>query len=121
MPPDINRTGASIDCKIWPTNDSHRCFLHFSMLPGGGQSAVQGALNRSDIPPVDLSGVAQSGAGVSNASGDLRLSGGGGALLQLAIKRNVAVWLLLGLKVTQRGVGYPVGGHLSGGTLDGAP
>jgi hypothetical protein len=48
----------------------------------GGQSAVQGALNRSDIPPVDLSGVAQSGAGVSNASGDLRLSGGGGALVR---------------------------------------
>jgi hypothetical protein len=48
----------------------------------GGQSAVQGALNRSDIPPVDLSGVAQSGAGVSNASGDLRLSGGGGALIR---------------------------------------
>lgn len=48
----------------------------------GGQSAVQGALNRSDIPPVDLSGVAQSGAGVSNASGDLRLSGGGGGIVR---------------------------------------
>lgn len=48
----------------------------------GGNSAVQGALNRSDIPPQDLSGVAQSGAGVSNTGGDLRLGSGGGGVVR---------------------------------------
>jgi outer membrane biosynthesis protein TonB len=67
----------------------------------GGQSAVQGALNRSDIPPVDLSGVAQSGAGVSNASGDLRLSGGGGAL----VRPGAGGGGLSGLGATQGGGG----------------
>jgi TonB family protein len=45
----------------------------------GGNSAVQGALSRSDIPPVDLSGAAASQAGVSN-TGDtgLRMGTGGG-------------------------------------------
>lgn len=43
----------------------------------GGQSAVQGALNRSDIPPVDLSGAAQSSSGVAHGSGDLKLGSGG--------------------------------------------
>ncbi|HEY2516315.1 MAG TPA: AgmX/PglI C-terminal domain-containing protein [Polyangiaceae bacterium] len=43
-----------------------------------GNSAVQGALSRSDIPPVDLSGAAASGAAVSAAGGDLHLGGGGG-------------------------------------------
>jgi hypothetical protein len=43
-----------------------------------GSSAVQGALSRSDIPPVDLSGAAASGAAVSSAGGDLHLGGGGG-------------------------------------------
>jgi len=47
-----------------------------------GNSAVQGALNRSDIPAQDLSGVAQSGAGVSNTGGDLRLGSAGGGLVQ---------------------------------------
>ena len=46
----------------------------------GGGSAVQGALNRSDIPPVDLSGAAASGAGVAHGTGDLKVGGGGGAL-----------------------------------------
>ena len=40
--------------------------------------AVQGALSRSDIPPVDLSGAAASGAAVSSAGGDLHMGGGGG-------------------------------------------
>lgn len=44
----------------------------------GGNSAVQGALNRSDIPPQDLGSAAQSGAGVSNTGGDLRLGSGAG-------------------------------------------
>jgi len=43
-----------------------------------GSSAVQGALSRSDIPPVDLSGAAASGAAVSSAGGDLHLGSGGG-------------------------------------------
>ncbi len=43
----------------------------------GGQSSVQGALNRSDIPPVDLSGAAQSSAGVSPGSGELKMGSGG--------------------------------------------
>jgi hypothetical protein len=42
-----------------------------------GGSAVQGALNRSDIPPVDLSGAAASGAGVAHGAGDLKIGGGG--------------------------------------------
>jgi hypothetical protein len=46
----------------------------------GGGSAVQGALNRSDIPPVDLSGAAASGAGVAHGTGDLKVGGGGGAI-----------------------------------------
>jgi hypothetical protein len=46
----------------------------------GGGSAVQGALNRSDIPPVDLSGAAASGAGVAHGAGDLKVGGGGGAI-----------------------------------------
>jgi TonB family protein len=46
-----------------------------------GGSAVQGALNRSDIPPVDLSGAAASGAGVAHGTGDLKV-GGGGAPMQ---------------------------------------
>ncbi len=43
-----------------------------------GGSSVQGALNRSDIPPVDLSGAAASNAGVAHGSGDLKIGGGGG-------------------------------------------
>jgi len=46
-----------------------------------GGSSVQGALNRSDIPPVDLSGAAASNAGVAHGPGDLKI-GGGGAPLQ---------------------------------------
>jgi hypothetical protein len=42
-----------------------------------GGSAVQGALNRSDVPPVDLSGAAASGAGIAHGSGDLKLGAGG--------------------------------------------
>ena len=45
-----------------------------------GGSAVQGALNRSDIPPVDLSGAAASSAGVAHGTGDLKIGGGGGAV-----------------------------------------
>jgi hypothetical protein len=45
-----------------------------------GGSAVQGALNRSDIPPVDLSGAAASGAGVAHGTGDLKVGAGGGAV-----------------------------------------
>ena len=43
----------------------------------GGGSAVQGALNRSDIPPVDLSGAAASNTGVSSTGGGLNLGSGG--------------------------------------------
>jgi TonB family protein len=47
----------------------------------GGGSAVQGALNRGDIPPVDLSGAAASGAGVSASTGNgLNLGSGGGVV-----------------------------------------
>ncbi len=48
----------------------------------GGTSAVQGALNRSDVPVTDLSSAAQSGVGVSSAGGDLKLAGNGGAIAQ---------------------------------------
>jgi hypothetical protein len=47
----------------------------------GGTTAVQGALNRSDVPVGDLSQVAQSAAGVTNTGGDLHLAGGGGATI----------------------------------------
>ena len=46
----------------------------------GGGPSTQGALNRSDIPPVDLSGAAASGAGVAHGNGDLKVGGGGGAV-----------------------------------------
>jgi hypothetical protein len=47
----------------------------------GGGSSVQGALNRGDIPPVDLSGAAASGAGVSASTGNgLNLGSGGGVV-----------------------------------------
>jgi hypothetical protein len=42
-----------------------------------GGSSVQGALNRSDIPPVDLSGAAASNQGVAHGTGDLKVGGGG--------------------------------------------
>lgn len=45
-----------------------------------GGSAVQGALNRSDVPPVDLSGAAASGAGIAHGSGELKLGAGGSPL-----------------------------------------
>ncbi len=45
----------------------------------GGGSSVQGALNRGDIPPVDLGAAAASGAGVSASTGNgLNLGSGGG-------------------------------------------
>ncbi len=47
----------------------------------GGTTAVQGALNRSDVPVGDLSQVAQSAAGVTNTGGDLHLAAGGGATI----------------------------------------
>jgi len=49
----------------------------------GGNSAVQGALNKGDIPPVDLSGAAASGAGVSASTGTgLNLGTGGGGVVR---------------------------------------
>jgi hypothetical protein len=45
----------------------------------GGGSSVSGALGRNgEIPPVDLSAAAASGAGVSGTGGDLRTGSGGG-------------------------------------------
>ncbi|HRH01015.1 MAG TPA: energy transducer TonB, partial [Polyangiaceae bacterium] len=45
----------------------------------GGASSVSGALGRNgEIPPVDLSAAAASGAGVSGTGGDLRTGSGGG-------------------------------------------
>jgi len=47
----------------------------------GGGAAVQGALTRGDIPPVDLGSAAASGAGVSASTGNgLNLGTGGGAI-----------------------------------------
>ena len=48
----------------------------------GGNTAVQGALNRSDIPPADLSGAAASNSGVNNAGGDLHLGTAGGGTVR---------------------------------------
>ncbi|MFO0663102.1 MAG: AgmX/PglI C-terminal domain-containing protein [Polyangiaceae bacterium] len=44
----------------------------------GGTSSVAGALNRSDIPPVDLSGAAAAAGGVAAGNGELKLGSGGG-------------------------------------------
>ncbi len=53
--------------------------LQMAMLAAtGGSSAVAGALNRSDVPTPDLSGIAASGAGVGASSGDLKIGGSGG-------------------------------------------
>jgi hypothetical protein len=55
--------------------------MAMSLLGGlAGNSAVQGATNRGDIPPVDLSGAAASGQGVANGSGELKTGGGGGPI-----------------------------------------
>jgi TonB family protein len=52
--------------------------MNMQMLAAfGGQSSVQGALNRSDVPPVDLSGAAQSSAGVAAGNGELKMGTGG--------------------------------------------
>jgi hypothetical protein len=52
--------------------------MQMAMLASlGGGTAVSGALNRSDIPPVDLSGAAASSAGVAAGSGDLKFGTGG--------------------------------------------
>ena len=45
-----------------------------------GGSATQGALTRSEVPPVDQSGAAASGAGVAHGTGDLKIGPGGGAV-----------------------------------------
>jgi hypothetical protein len=53
--------------------------MQMAMLASlGGATATQGALNRSDIPPVDLAGAAKSGAGVTAGTGDLKMGSGGG-------------------------------------------
>ena len=52
--------------------------MQMAMLASvSGGTSVQGALSRSDIPPVDLSGAAASGAGVSPGSGDIKFGSGG--------------------------------------------
>lgn len=48
----------------------------------GGSSAVQGALNRSDVATQDLSEAARSGAGINTAGGDLKMGSGGGGLVR---------------------------------------
>ena len=50
---------------------------------GGAGPAVAGVLsNASDIPLQDLTGAAKSGAGVTSATGDLRMGGAGGGPVQ---------------------------------------
>ena len=48
-------------------------------LGNSGGSATQGVLQKSDIPPVDLSAIAEKNAGTH--TGDLHLGGGGGTVL----------------------------------------
>lgn len=71
----------------------------------GGNTAVQGALNRSDIPPADLSGAAASNAGVANGSGDLRLGTSGGG----TVRPGSAGGGLAGIGVTGGGNGNGAG------------
>ncbi|MBX3233485.1 MAG: energy transducer TonB [Labilithrix sp.] len=47
------------------------------LVAPGSKSAVESALRRSEIPPVDLSGAAASDKGVATTASDLRLPGGG--------------------------------------------
>jgi hypothetical protein len=55
--------------------------MQIAMLAAfGGQTATQGALNRSDIPPVSLDGAAKSASGATAGNGELKLGSGGGAL-----------------------------------------
>lgn len=75
----------------------------------GGGSSVQGATNRGDIPPVDLSGAAASSAGVAPGSGDLKMGGGGGA-----------VQAGTGGKGGLAGVGGGTGGSAGAGNAGGA-
>ena len=93
----------------------------------GGNSAVQGALNRSDIPPVDLSGAAASGAGVSNTGGNLNL-GSGGAAVQAGKGGSGLGGVLGGTGAgastgagTGRDVGGPKGDAVLGGTTTTVP
>ena len=93
----------------------------------GGNSAVQGALNRSDIPPVDLSGAAASGAGVSNTGGTLNL-GSGGAAVQAGKGGSGLGGVLGGTGAgastgagTGRDVGGPKGDAVLGGTTTTVP
>jgi hypothetical protein len=70
--------GAVSDAKAAALSQQAEAMQMQMLAALGGGSAVQGALNRSDIPPVDLSGAAASGAGVAHGTGDLKVGGGGG-------------------------------------------
>ncbi len=72
-----SKPGAVSDAKAAALAQQAEAMQMQMLAAFGGNSAVQGALNRSDIPPVDLSGAAASGAGVSNTGGNLNLGSGG--------------------------------------------
>jgi hypothetical protein len=72
-----SKAGAVSDAKAAALAQQAEAMQMQMLAAFGGNSAVQGALNRSDIPPVDLSGAAASGAGVSNTGGNLNLGSGG--------------------------------------------
>lgn len=96
----------------------------------GGNSAVQGALARSDIPPVDLSGAAASQVGVAHGgSSDLRLGTGGSGPVQPGRQGGGGLQGIAGATTAQaaatagtaRDVGGPKGDAQLGGTTMSVP
>ncbi len=76
-----NKSAGSVGDKQAAALAAQADAMQMQMLAAlGGGPSTQGALNRSDIPPVDLSQAAGSSAGVAHGTGDLKVGGGGGAV-----------------------------------------
>lgn len=69
--------GAVSDAKAAALSSQAEAMQMQMLAALGGGSAVQGALNRSDIPPVDLGSAAASSAGIAHGTGDLKVGSGG--------------------------------------------
>ncbi len=77
------KSGGAVSDKQAAALSAQADAMQMQMLAAfGGNSAVQGALSRTDVPPQDLSGAAASGAGVSSTGGDLHLGSGGGGVVR---------------------------------------
>ena len=77
--PGGGKSGSVSDAKAAALTQQAEAMQMQLLAALGGQSSVSGALGRNgEIPPVDLSAAAASGAGVSGTGGDLRTGSGGG-------------------------------------------